>query len=186
MQEGTQTPPAPAPAPQSGWTFNAGGTVDAPLPPKVQPVQWTASEFIAHDKAAGWYVVLGLVATIAAGATLLITRDKITAGMVVIVAVLFGVMAARKPRELSYEVNDHGIQVGDKMYPYAGFKSFSIVRESGIDSIWFLPLQRFKPGLSIYFAPQDEDAIANTIAQFLPIAPRELDAVDKLMHRIHF
>lgn len=148
-------------------------------------ISWTASEFIAHSKTASWYVILGTITAVLAVLAYFLA-DIVTSVVVIIVALLFGYMASRKPRELPYTVDEHGIQVDKKIYPYSSFKSFSIIQEEGIESIWLMPLQRFAPGLSIYFAPQEGQKIVNYLGNYLPFEERKLDAVDKLMHRIRF
>ncbi len=195
MQEGEKPAvPTPAPQPQQApvvFENNIAASTPAPSPaPPVEKVldgiTWTASEFVAHTKTGGWYAILGGGAVVVAAVIYLLTKDMVTSGMVVIVAILFGIMAARKPRELSYVVNEEGVHVGDKFYPYANFKSFSVIQEEGLESIWFMPLQRFMPGLSIYFAPTDGDRIVEALADFLPFEPRKIDPIDKLMHKIRF
>ncbi len=158
----------------------------AQVPEEDYSISWTASEFIAHTKTSGWYAILGVGAVVAAVAIYLLTKDIITSGMVLIVAILFGVMAARKPRELAYTISEDGITIGEKFYPYERFKSFSVIQEEGIESIWFMPLQRFMPGLSIYFEPQNTDMLADALSNFLPFEPRDLDPLDRLMHKIRF
>lgn len=106
--------------------------------------------------------------------------------MVVIVAVLFGIMGARQPRELQYQVDENGVKVGEKFYDYGSFKSFSVIQEEGIETIWFMPMKRFMPGLTIYFSPEDTDRIADVLAEFLPFEARTQDPVDRLMHRLRF
>jgi hypothetical protein len=106
--------------------------------------------------------------------------------MVLIIAVLFAVMGARKPRELTYIVDGKGITIGEKFYSYASFKSFSILQEEGMETVWFMPLKRFMPGLSIYFAPEDGQKIVDVIAEFLPFEDKQLDFIDQLMHRLRF
>jgi hypothetical protein len=148
-------------------------------------ISWTASEFIAHSKTFGWYAILGLITIVLAGLGYYFA-DVVTAVVIIIVALLFGYMASRKPRELPYKIDDQGVLVDKKLYPYSGFKSFSIIQEEGIESIWLMPLQRFAPGLSIYFSPQEGQKIVNLLGNYLPFEERKLDAVDKLMHRIRF
>ncbi|MCX6727406.1 MAG: hypothetical protein NTX11_01155 [Candidatus Saccharibacteria bacterium] len=187
-----QTPPT-SPVPQA--------PVPAPTPtptpaPRSEPAQveaqedddsiaWTASEFIAHSKTTGWYFMLiGITAVIAVAAFFL--TDIVTTVMIVIVALLFGIMGSRKPRELPYRIDEQGVQVDKKMYNFASFKSFSIVQEEGIESIWFMPMQRFMPGLSIYFSPQEGQQIVDFLGEFLPYEEKQLDNIDRLMHRIRF
>ena len=149
-------------------------------------LSWTASEFIAHSKSSGWYGLLVGATVVISAIVFLLTKDKITTAMVLIVGVLFGVMAARKPRELAYTITEDGVSVGNKFYAFGNFKSFSIIQEEGIESIWFMPLQRFMPGLTIYFEPSKVDEIADVLADFLPYEPRKIDPLDKLMHKIRF
>jgi len=148
-------------------------------------LSWTASEFIAHAKSSGWYVILGGITLVLAGLAYYFA-DIFSAIVVVVVAILFGYMASRKPRELPYAVNEKGIQVDQKLYPYSGFKSFSIIQEEGIESIWFMPLKRFAPGLTIYFAPQEGQKIVDFLGSQLPYEERKPDTIDILMHRIRF
>ncbi|OGL30238.1 hypothetical protein A3D14_02850 [Candidatus Saccharibacteria bacterium RIFCSPHIGHO2_02_FULL_47_12] len=173
----------------AGWQFKDDDTsASSASTPKIQvdSVQWSASEFIEHSKSAGWYMLLAVGGLLLAGVVYVLTKDVVSTAMVVIVAAVFGVFAARRPRVLNYSVNGTGINVGNKYYPYSNFKSFSIVREGNIGSIWLMPLKRFMPVLTIYFEPADEPKIIGVISQFLPVEASRLDAVDKLMHRLRF
>lgn len=153
---------------------------------QIKPVQWTASEFIEHSKSFGWYAALGTGAAVLAVAIWAITKDTISAGVVILVAIVFGILASRKPRELEYKVDESGVQIGEKSYPYETFKSFSVVQENAVQSIWFIPLKRFMPILTIYFDPNDEKQIAEVLAAYLPVENHQPDPVDKLMHKIRF
>lgn len=175
--------------PETSWQFHADQPApQAPAKPSTTDdgVHWTASEFIAHTKTAGWYMLLVVAALLLAGFVFIVTKDKISAVMIVIVAVIFAVFAARKPRELNYQVDGSGVQIGPKAYPYGAFRSFSIVEEGAIESIWLMPLKRFMPILTIYFDPKDGQKIVDVLAQFLPVENRQMDPIDRLMHRLRF
>lgn len=206
-------PPQPA---MPGWEYKPGGSPEpaqaptpAPAPPTQQPeqpaqqpvpqtpqprpsakpfngVQWTASEFIAHQKNTGWYGLLFLAAIAGSAAMYLLTRDVISTVMVVIVAVILGIFAARKPRTLDYQVDENGIHIGPKSYPYADFKSYAIIDEGAFNSITFIPMKRFMPAISVYYEPADEDQIINVLGNYLPVEERQKDAIDKFMHKIRF
>ena len=150
-----------------------------------QELSWTASEFIEHKKTAGWYIILAVISLgLTAGAFFL--EGIFTAVIVLISAILFGYVAAKKPRELPYVVNSDGVKVDNKLYRYSNFKSFSLIQEEGIQSIWFMPMQRFAPGLSIYFSPEEGQKIVNLLGTFIPYEERKLAPIDKLMHRLRF
>jgi hypothetical protein len=147
---------------------------------------WTASEYIAHRKGTSWYMGLAAATGLLAAAVYLLTRDIISTSVVVIVGLLFGVFAARQPSVLDYSIHDSGLQIGNKFYPFTDFKSFTVQEESALPSIYLLPLKRFLPGLTIYFPPDQEDAVIAAFADYLPHEERQLDVIDRLMHKIGF
>jgi len=149
-------------------------------------VTWTASEFIAHDKSVGWYGVLALVGIIIAGLVYLILRDIISTSVVLVCTVVFGVYAARKPRQIGYQLDDVGLSVGNKLYSYQQFRSFAIVDEGPFASITLMPLKRFSPLLSVYFDPADEQAVADILADHLPHEPREMDMLERALKKVRF
>jgi len=190
MNEGQQQKPA------GQWQYKSGdgtvgpittGAASSSAAPHDEPmVQWTASEFIAHHKGARWYVLLSLGTVLLAELAFLLTHDHTTAGAIVVCGLVFGISGARKPRVLAYRLDDSGVTVGAKFYPYANYKAFALIDEGRFASISFLPLKRFMPALSIYFAPEDEDRIVTMLAEQLPLQPGGLSFIDGLMHRLRF
>jgi hypothetical protein len=167
----------------------AAGSDDVPLPARPDPseeITWTASEFIAHEKSPGWYALLALGGVVGAGVIYALTKDEITAGIVLLAAVLLGVFAARKPHVQQYTINQYGIHIGQRTYSFQGFKSFSVTEEGAIASVVFMPLKRFMPALTIYVAPDMENQVLDYLAGFLPLERHRQDAVDSLMKHIRF
>ncbi|HEX5797603.1 MAG TPA: hypothetical protein VFX86_04410 [Candidatus Saccharimonadales bacterium] len=151
-----------------------------------RPVAWTASEFIDHQKGTGWYLAFcgGLSA---AGLLIFIfTRDYISTGAVIIAGGMIIILAKRKPRQLPYEVNDQGVNIGGRFHRYENFKSFGINQEEGVRSISFMPLKRFMPDISIYFPPEQETAILKVISNHLPHNDRPEKTVDRVAKKLRF
>lgn len=192
MQEGQNTAEDKPPA---GWQFKPEqpGQQHAPvssLPganaPSDEAVSWTASEFIAHPKSVSWYGSLGLAAAAGCILVYLLTKDYISSAMIIVVAIVLAVFAARQPRTLKYKVDGHGLMIGQRLYSYLDFRSFSVIDEDAVSSIVFMPLKRFMPSLTIYYDPKDEDSILGTLSNYLPFEEREHDVVDRFMKRIRF
>ncbi len=183
---------SPAPDQQSYVPQYQPGYQDEPQPADLRmqhvgdSVSWTASEFIAHEKSANWYLALVGVAILITALVWLITRDALSVGTAVIVSIIFGYAASRKPREMQYSVDDHGITIGRRFYAYSNFRGFSVMQEGPFQSIALMPLKRFMPTMSIYFDPADEERILDVLAAYLPIEARSHDAIDRLMRRIRF
>lgn len=162
--------------------------VDASLPAQESEntVSWTASEYIAHQKDALWYLAFSAGTLLFAALVYLVTRDVVPTGVIIICAVLLGIMGARKPRVLSYSIDGRGITIANKFYSYADFKSFGVIDEGGVSSIVFSPLKRFMPDLSVYIDKDDEERIAHAISDYLPFEERDHDLLERLMSRLRF
>lgn len=169
------------------WKYSTENTNESsPILTSIKPVSWTASEFVEHEKNFSWYVILAGFSMAAIAVIFLITRDWVTVVVIAMAAALFGVTAKRKPRTLSYELDQKGVKIGDKPYPYHGFKSFSVLEEGVFSSIQLMPLKRFMPPISLYYPPESEDQIISTLANYLPHEERSHDPIDKLMRKVRF
>jgi hypothetical protein len=149
-------------------------------------VSWTAPEFMAHDKSVSWYFGLTATAAIFAFFTYLISKDIISAAVVIVAAIVFGFYAAYKPRQSTYGLHEGGISINDKAYSYDDFKSFSIKPEGSHMNLTFMPLKRFATPLTIYYSPPDEEKIMKVLAARMPYEEPRRDATDSLMKRIRF
>ena len=149
-------------------------------------ITWTASEFVAHQKSAQWYFVLAAIAIVSSVVVFFVTHDIVSSIVILLAAIAFGVVAARQPRELSYQLDEFGLTIGTRHYSYMEFRSFSIVQEGAFSSIVFMPLKRFMPLTTIYYDPNDEERIVELLSAVLPFEPRRHDPVDNLLWRIRF
>jgi hypothetical protein len=198
-----QAPPQPAPEPPVAQTLP---TVNTALPPEQpqdsapdpstevpdsavddsQSITWTASEFVAHQKTASWYLILIISAIAITILVFLITKDKISATVVIVAAILMGVYGSHQPRQLEYKISPRGLSIGGKYHTYEEFRSFSVLQEGAFSSINFMPLKRFAIPLTIYYAPEQEEEIISLLSGSLPFEEHRSDAVDTLMRRIRF
>jgi hypothetical protein len=158
----------------------------APEKAPAPDVSWTASEFVAHEKSAGWYGGLVAVACVVAALIYLLTRDIISTVVVLVCAGAFGILGRKKPRQLQYHLDSSGITIGSRRYTYEMFRSFSVVPEGAFSSIVFMPLKRFAPLTTIYYAPEDESKIITILTDRLPFEERKAAAIDSLMKRVRF
>lgn len=154
--------------------------------PVADPINWTASEYVAHQKDGAWYAMAAGGGVLLAGAVFLFTRDVFSTVMVIFAVGIFIAAAARAPRVLNYSLDNKGITIGGKFYPYEKFKAFSVINEGVFHSIALDPLERFMPSISVYFDPNDEQKITEVLGVHLPFEAREQTSVDKLMHKIRF
>ncbi|HEX8762705.1 MAG TPA: hypothetical protein VF733_02995 [Candidatus Saccharimonadales bacterium] len=149
-------------------------------------VEWTASEFIAHSKGVEWFVALGIVTVVVDVLLYFWARDVFTVVIITIMAVLFGVVAARKPRVVQYRINSNGLLIGQKFFAYANFRAFAVIDDGPFSTLMFIPAKRLMPPISVYYEPDDEERILSVLGQYLPMEHGEHDFVDRLTRRIRF
>lgn len=177
----TAEPPLQAAAPRP-----TSGPQPPPAPPAGGSVSWTASEYIDHDRSASWYLILATGTVVLAGLVYLISSDFLGVAIILILGILVGVFAHRQPAQVTYELNENGLKIGQKLYTYGVFKSFAIVRDEALPSINLEPLKRFMPPITIYFAPQDEEQIISVLGARLPSHEQKADRIDRLSRRLKF
>lgn len=149
-------------------------------------VRWTASEFIAHDKDALWYIGLAAVAAMAAVVLYLVTKDVVTPIVVVAAAIIFGIYGSHRPRQIDYELSPQGISIGERHLTYDTFRCFSVVPDRAFSTIVLMPLKRFAVPLTLYYAPDDEGPITKILSEMLPYEPRQPDMTDRMLRKIRF
>lgn len=185
----TQVVPPPAPTqqqfPEEFEQIPTGLQAEA-QPPEDGSVTWTASEFIAHDKSASWYAAFVAVATVLIGSIYFVSREIFPVIALSFGALLFGIYASRQPRQLQYTLDGSGIGIGKRHYSYDQFRSFSVVPEGAFSSVIFMPLKRFSPSLTIYYAPEDEERVLSVLSTQLPFDQHKLDLTDRFMRHIRF
>jgi hypothetical protein len=171
---------------ETAESFQTTGDTDSDKPDTSQSVTWTASEFIAHDKTIGWYLGLIVVALLLATGIYALTKDMVSAAVIIVAALFLAYYGSHQPRQLEYRLDGQGIKVGERHYGYSSFRSFSVIPEGAFSSIVFMPLKRFALPLTLYDAPDDEDKIVKILSNQLPLEERRPDAIDSLMRRIRF
>lgn len=182
----------PTPPPSS-----APVTTPTPVPQQTEPsvsqasddgdsISWTASEFVEYSKSGGWHIGLVAISIVAAAIIWLITKDVITPIVVIIAGGALSLYGAKRPKQLQYSLNNDGLDVGQRHYNFGDFKAFSVVAEGAIETIVLTPTKRFAPLTTIYYDPDDGDAIADVISRHLPYKERQADPIDKLLNRIRF
>jgi hypothetical protein len=149
-------------------------------------VTWQASEYIDHGQDAKWYAVLIIGTILLTGLVYLLTKEYMSAAIIIILGLIVGLAAKRKPQQIMYEISSSGIRIGEKNYRYIAFRSFSIIQEGGLNSISLLPVKRFLPAMSIYYEPGDEEKIVDIMSEHLPYEEHKVDAIDRLSRRLRF
>ncbi len=178
-------------AKERSWDYNAEESEDFVSSTDKKQVSakdfsWTASEYIDHQQTSGWYAGLGLATVVVTAAVFLLTHDIVAAVLIPLMGVAVGIFSRRKPRQLTYILSSDGLQIGGKAYSYGLFKSFAIMSDGGMLSIYLPPVKRFMAPVSAYFAPADHEKIFDILQEHLPYEERQLELTERLTRRLRF
>lgn len=168
--------PPPVPSPESA-------------PPPKQPsgsssITWTATEYAHHDRGLGWYILLVLATIGLAAGVYFITKDYFATGAIVALGIIVGVYAIRKPSQVTYELTDDGLKIGQKFFSFGQFRSFSVIRSEGPSYVSLMPLKKLMPPVEAYFAAQDEEKITDLLGKHLPYDEKKVSSIDRLSHKL--
>ena len=183
--------------PEAGWVFkpgngapaaNAGANDYEPKNRNVSStdVSWSASEYISHPKNMNWFAMLAAATVALAVIVYFITSDVLSAIIIVVLGIIVGVFAARQPRVLDYQLDNRGIHMGVRFYPYGTFKSFSVINDGAFSHISLLPLRRFMPPMAIHYSPEDEKKIMETLGDYLPYEKPSRDLIESFSRKVRF
>ena len=180
MEPSQQTPPSPEGAPivQAASDATSQSAPDA-------VVSWQASEYIHHDKGAGWFIALLAVVLVACGISIWLQAWTFVA-LIIVMAIAVVVYAVRVPQAIEYTLGPDGLQINDKHYDFNEFKAFGVVPDGGIFSVVLVPTKRFMPALTIYFEEKDGEKIVDILGSHLPVEKLGHDFIERFTRRIHF
>src|SRR4051812_540582 len=109
------------------FKYNTDESEDTSVPTS-STYSWSSAEYIGHEHGSGWYMMLGLTTIIIGGLAYLLSKSYFAAGIIALVGVIVGVFASRNPNQVTCEISDEGLRIGEKMYAFRNFKSFTIGR----------------------------------------------------------
>jgi hypothetical protein len=146
---------------------------------------WQASEYVFHEKPHTWYLILFGLA-IGLGAGLLLLKQWLSVVVVAVMTLAVLVWSKKAPRVLDYHLDDHGIIIQGKSYPYSQFKSFSVQQDVAWRSVDLEPAKRLMPRLTLLCENDDLNIIESILANHLPRHDREPDFIERITRAIKF
>ncbi len=176
----------PQPPVQEATTPATGESMPQPKPAESgESYTWQASEFIFHEKPAGWYMALWLIVAVSCG-LLVLLKQWTSAAVVAVAAVALMVYSRKQPRTLDYHVDQDGITIDGKTNPYVSFKSYSVFEEVGWHEIDIDAAKRFVPRLTLICDSEDMPVIESILAHHLPHVPRHPDWIERATKYLRF
>jgi hypothetical protein len=113
-----------------------------------------------------------------------LTKEYFAAITILAVGVIVALYARQKPKQVTYELSEAGLRIGEKLYAYSLFKSFSLKNEIGLSSLQLMPLKKLMPAISIYYDAADEEKIVDILSKHLPLDEAKPDSIERLSRHL--
>lgn len=84
---------------------------------------WSAPEYEHKEQNQDWFWALGVV-VIAGSITSIIFKNYFFAILLILAGFLMAMFAIKKPDTVTYQVNEKGLKIRDRVYPYETIKYF--------------------------------------------------------------
>lgn len=153
--------------------------------PVVEPITWSAEEYVHPDKGPLWYVILSLVALALIAIDIFFLKSWTFSALVVVMFIALIVYIRRPARTLTYAISpSQGLYVGETLHPFEEFKSFGIIQDGIHNSIMLIPRKRFAMGVSVFFPQEAGEVIVDILGQRLPMENLKLDVVDTIVRKL--
>ncbi len=91
----------------------------------MEKLEWTALEYEEKDRDPDWFWALGIIVVTSSLASI-IYKNYFFAVLIILSGALLGFFAKKKPDVVSYEINDKGLRIRSRLYPFENIKSFWI------------------------------------------------------------
>ncbi len=111
-------------------------------------LEWTALEYEEKERGNDWFWALGVI--VVAGSVASFIYSNYFFGLLLIIGgILLGTFAVKKPDLVFYELNEKGLKIKNRLYPYENIKAFWI-KEMGEKPVLFIKSERlFMPIISM-------------------------------------
>lgn len=147
-------------------------------------VRWQAYEYIHREKNALWYAIFAVVTVLLMALALFWIKSITFVILIPVMAVALLVYSRRPLHPIDYTLSRQGLHVGDRLYGFGEFKSFTVIHGDDEYSIMLVPIKRFQPGVSVYFPEDAGEAIVDALAARLPMEEAHLDVIDRMIRKL--
>lgn len=149
-------------------------------------IEWSASEYVEHEKTNMWFVGAVLVAFALLMFAIFVIKEYTFAVLIVVMTVAVIVLAKRPAAEMQYNLSSDEISVNDKHFKLSDFRAFGVLQEGAVYYAVLLPNKRFSPGVNVYFSGDLGEQIVDVLGRTLPMEDIKPHFIDKLASRLNF
>jgi len=130
-------------------------------------ISWEEIEYDFFEKSTDWFWALGIV-SVAIAVTSIILNNLLFAILILIGSFTLAMYAIRKPDMVYYEINNRGIVVDNKLYPYNSLDSFWIKHDEEDPKLLVSSKKALMPHIIIKINPEvDTDDLRDYLLDYV-------------------
>ncbi len=130
-------------------------------------LSWQAPEYEQQRKPRNWYIASAILALILIGVSIYL-RNYLLLIIVVMLGVVVILMDRKNPLIFKIEINENGIGIAEKFYPYRDLENFWIVYDPPLKTLNFRMKRNFFPFLAIQLEDQNPNELREILTKYLP------------------
>lgn len=125
-------------------------------------LEWTALEYEEKERGNDWFWALGVI-VVASSVTSFIYSNYFFGLLLIIAGILLVIFAVKKPDLVFYELNEKGLKIRNRLFPYENIKSFWIKKEGEKPMLFIKSERLFMPIISMPINPNHMEEIKNAM-----------------------
>lgn len=128
-------------------------------------IQWKAYEYEGGKKTSDWYVAFGII-TLSLLITAILFNNILLAIILLASAIAIILYTLKAPPLVSFEINERGVMVNKRLYPFNTLQSFALVTHP-FPKLYIRSKKKLVPHIVIPFDSDDHDYIHDFLIDFL-------------------
>jgi hypothetical protein len=149
-------------------------------------IAWQAPEYEPRERSTDWFWAVGII-SIGLAVASIIMGNLLFGILIILASFTLSMFAARPPEILDVVIDEMGIRVGDRLYPYKGLESFWIETEG--DQKILVKSQKLLMPYIVVPIPDGEldiEAIHRLLSAHIPEAFHAESPLEKILERLGF
>lgn len=154
---------------------------------KIAPLHFQTYEYEPKERSTDWFWAVGIIA--AAIAVTAIIFNNVLFGIVVILAsFVLSLYAARPPEVIDVVIDDVGVRIHDKLYPYRTLESYWIEEHQRIPKLFIKSQKLLMPYIIVALNIDEAEAheIDEHLSRHLPEVFHGESIFEKILERLGF
>jgi len=149
-------------------------------------LEWTALEYEEKERGNDWFWALGII--VVAGSIASFIYENFFFGLLLIISgILLVIFSIKKPDLVFYEMNEKGLKIKNRLYPYENIKAYWIKNGAEKSTLFIKSERLFLPIISMPINNNlSEDAKKNMLTANVPEEEMKEHVSEKIMDYLGF